>query len=305
MAIFQNATQNKNEKSNVKKLVEEVYKNKKLLLNINSKAVFNELLGILRPGRTTTLLLESQEEIQNLKSTYNGTKDGPHTFIKLKVSSLDSKKYPELNLLWKKDYDTAIEIIVLMTSTSVYYEIMKNLLEKIELAAFCKGGDRRARWKLDPIHPEYAKEANCYGVAAKLVYFILDILEADLSNKKISQYTNQIKKCKNLCMEEFNELEIKFVSKTLPKCVCPLCLSEINLVDFFRNGRNDPNSIVFGHYEFRGARTGEAHIGKNAFWIHRDCNSIQGIYKIEEIVSYLQEILNKHQQLKINWDSRG
>lgn len=50
----------------------------------------------------------------------------------------------------------------------------------------------------------------------------------------------------------FGQKEKDFVIKIFPKSVCPMRLKRIELVDFFRNGRNYPKSIVFGHYEFRG-----------------------------------------------------
>ena len=305
MNIFTKRIAERGERGRIKELIEAVNDNKDHLLSLDSGTLLDELLVILRPGRTTTLLLDDIAKITDLNQKYDGVKKGAHIYIQLKELSPDSNKYPELKILWKKDYETAIEIIKSLRSSSHYYVIMKNLLTKVELTAFCKGGDRRARWKLDSIHPEYAKEKGCYGVAAKLMYFILDIIEDDLRSKNITQYNTELEKCKEICKSEFSEREIAFISQLLPKSVCPMCLEKLELVDFFRNGRNDPKAIVFGHYEYRGARTGDVHIGKNAFWIHRTCNSIQGIYTIEEIINLLNTMVDKHKELTIDWEKRG
>jgi coenzyme F420-reducing hydrogenase delta subunit len=48
-----------------------------------------------------------------------------------------------------------------------------------------------------------------------------------------------------------------------------------------------------------------AHQGKNAFWLHRTCNYIQGEYTIEDRVKTLKEIVEKHSLVDINWEDRG
>ena len=199
----------------------------------------------------------------------------------------------------------ALELLRSKESEHAYRVLLENLMEKIELTAFCKGGDRRARWTLDSIHPEYAEKEGCYGVAAKLTYFILDILENDLNGKGLNEYTDAVNQAKEICMEEFNEQEVDFFTNIYPPRTCPLCLREIDLIDFFRNGRNDSNSITFGRYEYRGARSGEVHIGKNTFWIHRDCNYIQGVYTIGDILPFLREIIRRQEDFNIDWEERG
>ncbi|MHA1250065.1 MAG: hypothetical protein ACTSRP_08765 [Candidatus Helarchaeota archaeon] len=293
------------ERKQIRTLLESVYENMDLLKDLDNRIITEELITILRPGITTTLLLNDKRNIESIKNEYNGELDGPYIVVNLKKKGPDTKKNPKIRFLWNQNYLTALELLRLKKSEYAYRALIESLIEKIELTAFCKGGDRRARWTLDPIHPEYAEEEGCYGVAAKLTYFILEILEEDLNKKGLNEYSKAINKAKKVCMKEFTEKEIEFLTNIYPPRTCPLCLKEIELVDFFRNGRNDPHSIVFGHYEFRGARSGDVHVGKNAFWIHRECNSIQGIHTIEEIIPILEDIINKHKEYNINWKNRG
>ncbi len=304
-SIFPKQTAPRGMKSKINRYLDSVTKNREILIQYDSKVLANELISVLRPGRTTTLLLADENQINDIQREYGGLINGPYVNIELKEKGPDTKKYPVLRLLSKRNYDTALEILGSLKSPYAFNVIVKNLIVKVELAAFCKGGDRRARWRLDNIHPEFAEENGCYGVAAKLLYYILDILKADLKKKNIENYTSSIDQAKKICMKEFNEKEIQFVNNIYPKCSCPMCLNEISLIDFFRNGRNDPYSIVFGHYEYRGARSGDVHIGKNSFWIHRLCNSIQGIYTIEETLQILKNLMINHNKQIIDWELRG
>ena len=46
-------------------------------------------------------------------------------------------------------------------------------------------------------------------------------------------------------------------------------------------------------------------MGKNSFWIHRLCNSIQGIYTIEETLQILNDLMRNHNKQIIDWELRG
>lgn len=83
-----------------------------------------------------------------------------------------------------EDYEAILEILKNYKSDSSYYKIIRDILEKIELAVFCKGRDRRARWKLDVVRSEYGDKNEYHKVAAKLTYLLLDVLEDDLKEKK-------------------------------------------------------------------------------------------------------------------------
>ncbi|KKK73286.1 hypothetical protein LCGC14_2895350, partial [marine sediment metagenome] len=290
------------ERREMKELLESVFENRTLIAELDNKIITEELIKILRPGITTTLLLDDENEIEEIQQEYDGTIQGPYVVISLRNVGPDTKKNPRIRLLWDGNYQAALELLNSKESENAYRALIDSLMVKVELTAFCKGGDRRARWTLDSIHPEYAEEEGCYGVAAKLTFFILDILGEDLNRKNLTEYEETVNHAKEMCMEEFNEQEINFLINTYPPRTCPLCLREINLIDFFRNGRNDPNSIVFGHYEFRGARSGDVHNGKNSFWIHRECNSVQGIHTVEEIIPILENIVRKQREYEINWE---
>jgi len=291
-------------RKNVFSLLEDIEKNKEKLKHMDCSTNTEVLIKLLRPGRTTTLLV-NKREMESLKNKYNGEIKEPYVLIKLKY--MDEKgRHPNFRLFATEDYENLLEILRSFKSDSSYYKIIKEILEKIELAAFCKGGDRRARWKLDVVHSEHGEKEDCHKVAAKLTYFLLDILEDDLKKKGIlNSKRNKIKVAKENCILLFNDKEKSFVKNIYPKSICPMCLEKIELIDFFRNGRNDTKSIVFGHYAFRGDRTKSVHLGKNAFWIHRTCNYIQGEYTIKKRVIFLKEILDNHKSLKIDWEERG
>lgn len=303
--LFQKNKSQKNIKKEVSSFMSSVNENKINLINLDSGDLARALISFLKPGRTTTLLIENKTKIEKLKEEYSGKNDGAYIHLKLKKLGPDTNKYPEMRLLWAQDYISALKILDSLKSEAAYFELIKNILEKIELAAFCKGGDRRARWTLDTLNPEYATKEGCHGVAARLTYFLLDILEENLKKKQIIFDPQEILIAKKICFKKLNDNEIIFVAKKYPLSACPMCLNKIELTDFFRNGRNDPHAIVFGHYEFRGSRTGEVHIGKNAFWIHRRCNSIQGDYTIEEMIPFLEEILRNQKIFRIDWEKRG
>ncbi len=306
LAIFEKGgNARRGERKEMRELLDSVFENRILLGELDNKVITEELIKILRPGISTTLLLDNENDIEAIQREYDGTIQGPYVVINLRNVGPDTKKNPQIRFFWKGNYQAALELLNSKESENAYRVLIDSLIEKVELTAFCKGGDRRARWTLDSIHPEYAEEEGCYGVAAKLIYFILDILGEDLNRKGLTEYEETVNHAKEICMEEFNEQEIYFLTSIYPPRTCPLCLREIRLIDFFRNGRNDSNSIVFGHYEFRGARSGDVHIGKNSFWIHRACNSIQGIYTIEEIINRLNIIVEKHKTVSINWEKRG
>jgi hypothetical protein len=280
----------------------EVNFNKIKLLDFSKTA--ENLLKLLRPGRTSTVLMEGHL-IDELKRNYNGVKDG--LFVKFILNYINENGSPDQFRVFPKEYyKEMLSIIESFSSGSVYKYLISEIMDKVELASFCKGGDRRARWMLDPIHPEYGNSEECHRVAAKLSYFLIDFIDDDLLRKnKVEKYQNKIHEAKEECFKLFNEVEKKFIEEILPKAVCPMCLSKIHLNDFFRNGRNDELSVVFGHYSFRGNRDQTAHQGKNAFWLHRTCNYIQGEYTIEERVKTLKEIVSKHNSLIIDWEKRG
>jgi hypothetical protein len=300
---FSNYTYNK-----LKKLINVYFKDYELNSHIIRKIDFSgtaqNLLKLLRPGKTATVLME-KDLIEELKTTYKGKKEG--LFVKFILNYVNENgNKDQFRVLPKESYNEMLEIISQFSSGSVYRFLIKEVLEKIELAAFCKGGDRRARWMLDPIHSEYGTKEECHRVASKLSYFLLDYIDEDLENKEIGHvYKDKINKAKEECFKLLNKDEIIFITETLPKAVCPMCLEKIKLNDFFRNGRNDELSVVFGHYSFRGNRNQTAHKGKNAFWLHRTCNYIQGEYTIEERIKTLNEIVKKHNLNKINWNKRG
>ncbi len=288
----------------VQYLITDIKNNKKELEGIDCDSNADILIKLLRPGRTTTILVD-KKEVEYLKNKYNGEKVGPYVSIKLKYVD-EQGRNPSFRLFPIEDYEYLLDIIKNFKSDSSYYELVSEILVKIELAAFCKGGDRRARWMLDVVHSEHGDKEECHKVAAKLTYFFLDILIRDLENKGIlDNKTNKIKKTKEACRLLFDNKEVEFVEKIYPKAICPLCLGNINIIDFFRNGRNDPFSIVFGHYEFRGDKTKSVHLGKNAFWIHRTCNYIQGEYPIKERIDFLKNVLDNHKKYSIDWDKRG
>lgn len=292
-------------KKEILELAKDILKNKSKLKKLDCDTTTETLIKLLRPGQTTTLLIESYEQIEKLKEGYNGKKEGPYIIIRLDYVN-EKGKHPSFRLFCLKDYNFILEILNYFKSDSSYHKITSEILEKIELAAFCKGGDRRARWRLDKVHSEYGDFNECHKVAAKLIYFFLDVLSQDLENKNLySNKKESIKKAKEKCLLLFNEKEKSFIEKEYNSANCPMCLNKIKLIDFFRNGRNDPYSITFGHYEFRGDKTKNVHIGKNAFWLHRTCNSIQGEFTIKERIEKLKKIIEKHNLEKINWDNRG
>jgi len=239
--------------------------------------------------------LDNEEDIYTINQEYGGERIGPYLVIKLSST---------IRFMLRDNYRAALEILGTKESEHAYRVLINDLVGKVELTALCRGGDRLARWTLDTINPEYGEE-ECYNVASKLLFYILSILEADLTRKGLDEYLETINNAKNICMERFNEQEVNFLTNIIPPRTCPLCLREIELIDFFRNGRTDSNSIVFGHYEYRGARSGEVHIGKNAFWVHRDCNSIQGVYTIEDVLPVLREIIRRQEEFNIDWEDRG
>lgn len=294
----------KDTKKKIVSLTEDIEKNKGKLKEIDCYTNAEVLIKLLRPGRTTTLLVK-ENEIEDLEKKYDGEEKGPYIFIKLNYVN-EQGKHPNFRLFSVEDYEDILGILRSLKSDSAYYKMISEILEKIELAAFCKGGDRRARWKLDVVHSEYGEKKGCHKVAAKLTYFLLDILEKELNKKSIiNEKIEDITSAKENCLLLFNQKEKNFVKNIYPKAACPMCLGGIEIVDFFRNGRNDPKSIVFGHYEFRGDRTRNVHLGKNAFWIHRTCNYIQGEFTIKNRIDFLVEILENHKDSKIKWDERG
>jgi hypothetical protein len=272
--------------------------------NIDNQNGAKQLTKLLKPGKTSTLYID-KHKIELLNKQYGGTKDG--YFIKIELNYLDeSNKHPTIRLFSEEDYEAILEIIASFNTDNAYKILIQQILEKIELASFCKGGDRKARWDLDQIHSEYGNYEECHKVAAKLVYFLIDIIEFDLTKKNLlKNKTMQIENAKKACASLFTNNELNFINKVLPKGVCPMCLEKIYIVDFFRNGRNDEKSLVFGHYEYRADRNNNAHSGKNAFWLHRTCNMIQGEDTIAERLPKLQKIAQKHNNAKINWDNRG
>ncbi len=279
--------------------------NKERLHSKDYKFVINYLIKILHPGQTSSILIDSIEELNKIKKDYNGTTEGLFTFVNLKYQD-GSGKSSEFRLFYSKDYNAAIELLDSFCSDDAYHIKLEDVLGKIELAAFCKGGDRRARWKLDKLHSEYGDFDECHKVGAKLTYLLLDILEDDLKEKgKLMAYADKIEKIKKNCSALMGKKISHFLEKELPRSTCPFCLRKIRLIDFFRNGRNDPFSISFGHYEFRGKRQLSTHTARNAFWIHRTCNYAQGEFEIKERIPFLKEVVNSQEKAKIDWDSRG
>ncbi len=291
-------------KEEVLNFVKDISSNRTNLENVDSAVCVGELIKLLRPGRTSTLLVE-RSQMNLLKSKYNGEEQLP--YIKIELNYVDEQgRHPSFRLFSIQDYNSILEIIKSYKSDSSYYVIVHDILEKIELAAFCKGGDRRARWKLDEVHSEYGNILECHKVAAKLTYLFLDILINDFKSKNLYDLKkDKIQKAKNYCFKLFNDDERYFLNHIFSEGKCPMCINKIEVIDFFRNGRNDSYSVVFGHYEFRGDKTKNVHLGKNAFWIHRTCNYIQAEYTIKERIPFLKEIIKNQETYNINWDKRG
>lgn len=284
-------------------LLDNPLKNQSSISQIDSAYSCELLVKNLRPGRTTTLLVD-REELNDLLVKYNGSKLGP--FGNIVLNYVDEQgRNPSFRLFATDDYLSILKIIDKYRSDSVYYYLMKNILEKIELAAFCKGGDRLARWKLDKVHSEYGEKEGCHQVAAKLLYYVLIILEKELQDKNLlAEHRGRINAVKKAVTSILPKAELNFLGK-FPGELCPMCLERIKIIDFFRNGRADTFSMVFGHYEYRGDKTKNVHVSKNAFWLHRTCNYIQGEYTIKDRIKSLENIVLKQNYYKIKWDDRG
>lgn len=295
--IFEMKNAKRGEKAKILGLIESLKKNKKILINIDSKAMGQVCLEILKPGLTNTFLVDTKKKFDDIFKDNNGIIKKNKEYIEV-----DGK---EIRILLKEKYKYALDKLNSLTNPSTYDLFIRNFIFKIETTAFCKGGSRRARWKLNSINSEYGDKTDCHDVAAKLTYQFLEILEGDLENKEVTFDSAKLKSAKLKCLAELSEKEKNFIINVLPKGVCPLCLRKINLIDFQRNARSDPHSLVIGHYKDQSSRTSEAHKSKNTFWMHRTCNNVQGISTIEEIIPMLKSIVEEQERKKIDWNERG
>lgn len=295
--IFEMKNAKRGEKAKILRLIESIKENKTILDNIDSKAMGQVCLEILKPGKTNTFLIDTKKKIDDVFKDNNGKIEKNKKYIEV-----DGKK---IRILLKEKYQYAIDKLGSLTTPSAYGLFIRDFIFKIETTAFCRGGSRRARWKLNSINSEYGDKTDCHGVAAKLTYQFLDILEGQLDGKAITFDSAKLKSAKLKCLAELGEKEKNFILNILPKRVCPLCLSKINLIDFLRNARSDSYSLTIGHYEDRSSRTSVAHKSKNTFWMHRTCNNIQGVFTIEDRIPMLKSIVEKQERNEINWNERG
>jgi hypothetical protein len=165
-------------------------------------------------------------------------------------------------------------------------------IDKIELAAFAIRGRRTARWKVPTNHPEYATLENSLGAAKKLTWLLL---RSEGAPGITTELYNSLKcaQTPSCVLLEGHNGPCTTIEQAQETTRCPICLDNIKLEDFKRNGRADPYSIQMGHLAPL-SRTAQGHNAKNVVWAHRRCNYIQDEQTVEETIKTLREIVEKH-----------
>lgn len=148
-------------------------------------------------------------------------------------------------------------------------------VEKIELVSFSKKGNPRTlRWLLPTTDVEYCTQNEALNISKKLAFLMLNSSNAPMMTQVFSS---------------------TFPPIIYPRQTtrCPVCKKEIDISDFDRDGRVDPESIQVGH-EIPLSRAQNSHNSNNIFWIHRRCNYIKGEQTIKESLLNLIDIIKNH-----------
>ncbi|URM53028.1 hypothetical protein [Mycoplasma sp. SG1] len=256
----------------------------KLIANQN---ILKKIRNLCNPGKTATIILSNLDYIK-LQEIYKDSLVWDENKLTYRITLFYKDKNIK-NLVFKciniNTLNSALNYFKNNENNNTLNFIVKDVIKKIEKNSFCKGGDRRVRWKLDKIHSEYGEYEQCNKIALLLLkLFLLSFKETNIWNKH-KEKINEVIKIIYQKLENDN-----YVSDP----ICPLCLERYSYWDFIRNARSDPLSLVLGHDKPRKNRTDNNHKVDNVFWIHRKCNFIQGDNTITNTLFEIKNILKKH-----------
>ncbi len=283
------------EKNKPNKIEIEEFINKCDINYENSKKNIETIMKVTNPGRRQSISL-SDNEYNKIKNNYEVFNENNYSYeIELKYKDKSKKTLDKQRVTFKivkKSFLNKIwNYIENTNSINIMNYLIKDLMKKIEKAAFCKGGDRRVRWELDEIHSEFGSKKDCIQIAFSLTKnYLYAIVNSKSLGPKIKK---KIKKIKNIinyikCFENKNN----YKSMT-EENICAFCYEKYTFINFVYNARSNDLSISMGHDKPRYSRWENNHTANNVFWIHRRCNNVQSNYTIQDSLEFVNKILKK------------